>query len=152
MIHAKELRFGNKVQTKQGEIITVQQILADTLVYDTLIKVSRETANVRGAYKTASYSTQFVEEIQEVYYQEIVPILLTPEILEKCGFRNFVREEWIFKMGNSHADFEFNAEGLRLRQPTSCRVNIRYLHQLQNFLFAIAGFELEVDLTPEDQN
>ncbi|HEY4335449.1 MAG TPA: hypothetical protein VGM89_06115 [Puia sp.] len=146
MIHAKELRYGNKVQTKQGEVITVQQIHADTFVYDTLIKVSREAANVRGSYKTPAYSTQFIEEIQEAYYGEIIPIPLTPEILEKCGFKNFVREEWIFRMGNSYADFEFTVEGLRLRQPSSCRVNIRSLHQLQNYLFAIAGYELEVDL------
>ncbi len=151
MIHARELRCGNKVQTKQGEIIAVQQILADTLVYDTLIKVSREAAPVRGSYKTA-YSTQFVEEIQDAYYQEIVPIELTPAILAKCGFRNFVRDEWIFKMGSSHIDFEFSAEGLRLRQPASCLVDIRYLHQLQNFLFAIAGYELEADLGPESQD
>lgn len=151
MIHAKELRYGNKVQTKQGKIITVQQIHADTLVYDTLIKVSREPANARGSYK-ASYHTPFIEEIQEAYYQEVMPIMLTCEILEKCGFKNFVREEWIFRVGNSHVDFEFTVEGLRLRQPNSCRVNIRTLHQLQNFLFAVAGFELEVDLMPEEKN
>jgi len=32
MLHAKELRFGNKVLTQNGEIITVQQILGNTLV------------------------------------------------------------------------------------------------------------------------
>jgi hypothetical protein len=141
MIHAKELRFGNKVQTLQGDIITVQQILSHTLVYDTQIKVNRELAVAGRAYTTA-YTTQVVEVVKESEYQEIAPITLTPKILEKCGFRNFVREEWILTIGNSHFDFEFTEEGLRLRHPTPSRVAIRHLHQLQNFLFAIAGYEL----------
>lgn len=145
MIHAKEIRFGNKVQTRQGEVITVQQILSNSLVYDTRIKVSREMANVRSGYKNA-YTAQVIEEVKEADFQDLAPIELTPKILEKCGFRNFVREEWILKVGNSNFDFEFVSEGLRLRHPTPSRVSIKYLHQLQNFLFAIAGHELAVEV------
>ena len=145
MIHARELRYGNKVQTQKGEVITVQQILCNTLIYDTQIKVSREVANVRGSYKH-SYSSQFIEEVKEAEFQEIEPIVLTPKILEKCGFRNFVRDEWILKVGNSHFDFEFTADGLRLRQPTPSRASIKNLHQLQNFLFAISEHELAAEL------
>ena len=145
MIHAKELRFGNKVQTQQGEIITVQQILCNTLIYDTLIKVSRETAAVGKYYKT-DYSTQFIEVVKEAEYQEINGIFLTPRILEKCGFRNFVREDWIYSIGNSHIDFVFTSDGLRLREALTSQINLKYLHQLQNFLFAIAGHEMDVDL------
>jgi hypothetical protein len=145
MIHARELRLGNKVQTQQGDIITVQQILANTLIYDTQIKVSREFASVSASYKTA-YTTQFVEVIKESEFQEIDPIVLNPRILQKCGFRNFVREEWILSIGNSHLDFEFTDDGLRLRHPTPSRLPIKHLHQLQNFLFAIAEYELEVKL------
>jgi hypothetical protein len=145
MIHAKELRIGNKVQNQDGQFITVQQILANTLIYDTQIKVSRETASVRASYKTA-YTTQFIEVVKEADFQDIDPIALTPRILEKCGFRNFVREEWIFSIGNCHIDFEFVADGLRLRNSIPSRMGIRYLHQLQNFLFAIVGYELEIDL------
>jgi hypothetical protein len=145
MIHAKELRFGNKVQTQAGQIITVQQILSNTLIYDTQIKVGRELANVRGSY-THAYTSQFIEVIKEVDFQDINPVILTPKILEKCGFRNFVRDEWIFSRGNSHFDFVLNADGLRLRHTTPCRVSIQYLHQLQNFMFAIAGHELEIEL------
>ncbi len=145
MIHAKELRFGNKVQTQQGEIITVQQILCNTLIYDTQIKVSREAAAVGKYYKTA-YSTQFVEVVKEADYQEIEPIMLTPKVLEKCGFRNFVREDWIYSVGNSHIDFILTEDGLRLRQPVASQVSLRYQHQLQNFLFSISGHELETEL------
>jgi hypothetical protein len=142
MILAKELRYGNKVQTQDGDVITVQQILSNTLIYDTQIKVSREAATVRGSLRTA-YATQFVEVVKQADLQEIDPIELTPKVLENCGFRNFVREDWILTVGNSHIDFEFNADGLRLRNPLPSQVRIKYLHQLQNFLFAIAGHELE---------
>jgi len=145
MIHAKELRYGNKVQTQDGDVITVQQILSNTLIYDTQIKVSREAATVRGSLRTA-YATQFVEVVKEADLHEIDPIRLTPKVLENCGFRNYVREDWILKVGNSHIDFEFNEDGLRLRNPLPSQVRIQYLHQLQNFLFAIAGYELEAAL------
>lgn len=145
MIHAKELRYGNKVQTLQGETITVQQILSNTLIYDTEIKVTQEMASVGKSYKT-TYYTQVVEVVKEAEFQEILPIVLTPKILEKCGFRNYVREEWILKVGSSHLDFEFKDDGLRLRHPIPCQVSLRHLHQLQNFLFSIAGYELETDL------
>jgi len=145
MIHIKELRFGNKVQTLQGEIITIQQLLCNTIIYDTQLEVSEEFANVRG-YNNSNYSTQMSEVIKEIDYLEIEPIVLSAEILEKCGFRNFLREEWIFTVGNKHIDFEFTDKGLRLGRPAPpSQINIRYLHQLQNFIFAITNHELEVE-------
>ena len=145
MIHAKELRYGNKVQTQDGEVITVQQVLSHSLIYDTQIKVSREATAVRGSLRTA-YASQFVEVVKEADFNELEPIFLTPRVLEKCGFRNFVREDWILSIGNSHIDFEFTAEGLRLRQPVAGQMNLQYLHQLQNFLFFVTGHELEPEL------
>lgn len=145
MIHAKDLRFGNKVQTRDGETITVHQILGNSLIYDTQIRVNREIAAVRGSLRTA-YASQFIEVVKEADYAEVDPIVLTPKVLEKCGFRNFVREEWILSVGNTHIDFTFTEEGLKLRQPTPGAVPIRYVHQLQNFLFSVMGYELVSEL------
>lgn len=145
MIHAKDLRFGNKVQTQEGEVITVQQILSHSLIYDTQIKVNREVAAVRGSLRTA-YASQFVEVVKEAGFQEVEPITLSPKVLEKCGFRNFVREDWIYSFGNTHIDFEFSDDGLKLRQPTPGQVNMKYLHQLQNFIFSVTGHELTTEL------
>lgn len=142
MIHAKDLRFGNKVQTRDGETITVHQLLGNSLIYDTQVRVSREASAVRGSLRTA-YATQYIEVVKEADYAEIDPIVLTPKVLEKCGFRNFVREDWILSMGNTHIDFTFTDDGLKLRQPTAGAVPIRYYHQLQNFLFSVMGHELE---------
>jgi hypothetical protein len=141
MIHAKDLRFGNKVQTRDGETITVHQLLGNSLIYDTQIRVNREVAAVRGSLRTA-YASQYVEVVKEADYDEVEPIVLTPKVLEKCGFRNFVREEWILSVGNTHVDFSFTDEGLKLRQPTPGAVPIKYYHQLQNFLFSVMGHEL----------
>ena len=146
MLHAKDLRFGNKVFNKKGEVITVQQILSNTIVYDTAINVSRRQLSKVSGFNNASYTTDVLEVVKEAAMQEIVPISLTPKILESCGFRNFVRDEWILSHGNVHTDFIFNEEGLRLRHATTSRVKIIYLHQLQNFFYAISGQELEVNL------
>jgi hypothetical protein len=145
MIHAKDLRFGNKVQTRDGETITVHQLLGNSLIYDTQMRVNREVAAVRGSLRTA-YASQYIEVVKEAEYDDIEPIVLTPKVLEKCGFRNFVREEWILSVGNTHVDFTFTDDGLKLRQPTPGAVPIRYYHHLQNFLSSVMGFELRGDL------
>jgi hypothetical protein len=147
MVHAKDLRYGNKVFNKKGEIITVQQILGNAIVYDTAINVSRRHLSKVSGFYNSAYTTEVVEVVKEVELQEIVPIALTPKILEQCGFRNFIREEWIFTYGNNyHFDFEFTGEGLKLKHPTPTRIGIKYLHQLQNFIYAISGEELEFSL------
>ena len=145
MLQAKDLRIGNKVFNRKGEVITVQQLLANTLIYDTQINISRKVANA-GAFYEDSYTTEVIELIKEVDFNDVTPVSLTPKILEKCGFRNYLRDEWIISVGNTHTDFTFSGEGLRLRHSTPTRVGIKFLHQLQNFFYAITGHELEVDL------
>ncbi|MBS1662047.1 MAG: hypothetical protein JST68_13470 [Bacteroidetes bacterium] len=145
MLHAKEFRLGNKLFNRKGEVITVQQLLSNSLIYDSQINISRKVANTSRFY-SESYTTEVVELVKEIDFHDVVPIALTPKILEKCGFRNFVRDEWIISYGNTHTDFEFTSEGLRLRHSTPTRVGIKYVHQLQNFFFAITGHELEVDM------
>ncbi len=145
MLHAKDLRLGNKIHNHKGEIVTVQQILSNTVIYDTQINISRKVAAVSRFYED-DYTTEVVEIVKEVDFNDVEPIELTPKILEKCGFRNYIRDEWILTFGNSHMDFEFLADGFRLRHPTPSRMGIKHLHQLQNFVFAITGHELEVQL------
>ncbi len=146
MIHTKELRFGNKVQTRQGEIISIQQILSNTIVCETQIEVNSEALALSGPSSETEYMFELNEVVREFDADEIYPIALTPEILKQCGFRNFVREEWIISVGNSHIDFVYVDNVLKLRCPAPSLSNIRYLHQLQNLLFAITSQELEVEL------
>jgi hypothetical protein len=142
MIHTKELRFGNKVQTRHGQVITVQQILSNTVIYDSKIELNRELVSVGGS-RNKDYYTQLNEIVKEVDCNDIDPIGLSEDILRKCGFRNFLREQWILKIGNSNFDWEFLNGRLRLRNPAPCLTSIQYLHQLQNFLYATANYELE---------
>jgi hypothetical protein len=146
MIHTKELRFGNKVQTRQGEIITIQQILSNAIVCETQIEVNSEALELSGASAEGEYLFELNEVVRELDIDEIYPIALTPEILKQCGFRNFVREEWIISIGNSHIDFVYTDNILRLRCPAPSLSNIKHLHQLQNLLFAITSQELEIEL------
>jgi len=142
MIHTKELRFGNKLQTKQGQVITVQQILGNSVIYESKLELNHEPVSV-GRSGATDYYTQLNEVVKEVDCNDIAPIALTDDILNACGFRNFVREQWILKIGSSNYDWEFVNGKLRLRNPSPCLTSIQYLHQLQNFLFAVANHELE---------
>ena len=145
MIHSKELRYGNKVKTRQGDVITVQQILCNSLIYDRKIEVNRQAVNVNGSYQS-DYVTELNEVVKEIDYNEVEPIALTVDILRKCGFRNYIREQWILSIEKSHIDFDYEANELKLRNPAPAAASIKYLHQLQNFLFALSTHELEVEL------
>ena len=144
MIQAKDLRFGNKVLNQTGEVITVQQILQNTVVYNSYLQVGKDEMSPY-ASSVLSYATKVVEVIEEVEYAHLKPILLTTQILESCGFRNFKREEWILSFDRSHADFEFTTEGLKMSGPAAFKKPIKYLHQLQNVLFALTGHELGIN-------
>jgi hypothetical protein len=143
MIHTKELRLGNKIKTRHGQVITVQQVLSNTVIYDSKIEVNRELVSV-GRSRNTDYHTQLNEIVKEVECNDVEPIALSEDMLRKCGFRNFLREQWILKIGNSHFDWEFLDGKLRLRNPTPWLNSIESLHQLQNFLYAVANYELEL--------
>lgn len=79
-------------------------------------------------------------------YKDLKPILITPEILEKCGFKidePFEDSRPIYSNGTMTIDFD-------TMQPTIAGfgiadVKIEFLHQLQNLYFALYGKELEVN-------
>lgn len=143
MIHAKELRFGNKLFNQSGHVITVEQILHGTIVFNNYLQVNNES-NGYGS-SVLSYTSRVVEVIEEIEYQNLSPIPLTEQILKNCGFRNFLRDEWILSFERSHADFTFNNDGLQMREPAAFRKPIRYVHQLQNVFYALTGQELRMD-------
>lgn len=84
-----------------------------------------------------------------VDWNNINPIPLTPEILEKCGLKNGNSEldRNVFYSTNKHlAQFSVNISGsfgiyvgvfIALRS-----VHLEYLHQLQNLYFALTNTEL----------
>lgn len=145
MIQAQELRLCNKVYNQTGEIITVQQILHSTVVYDTEMKIGRDLAQVTDSYEI-SFTASVIELVKEAEYHELGAISITPETLQKCGFKNFHRVHWFMNYGSGHVEFELTDDGLRLRQPTATWISISYVHQLQNFIFALTGKEIKAAL------
>lgn len=100
MINSNELMLGNYVEV-HGDFLKVELIAKDYLNCDDM----------------------------ELYYDEINPIPITEEILEKCGFHKrgnlFVNdfEDKIFQIGIN----EYQLLGLHKL--------FRYLHELQNIYF-----------------
>jgi hypothetical protein len=145
MIQARELRLGNKVLNPQNEIVTVLEIHSQSIVFDTQLELNREPVHTRGS-RNQEYVIQLAESVKEFEFSELQPITLNEDILLKCGFRNFLREQWIITIGNSHIDFEFYDGVMRLRCPAPALSNVRYLHQLQNLMYSITSRELEMEL------
>jgi hypothetical protein len=71
------------------------------------------------------------------------PIQLTPSILENCGFvtPEMCQDTVMFKDG---VMLDLHRGKILLRD--NGRVELMYLHQLQNLYFAMTGTELEIDL------
>ena len=89
MIQAKELRFGNKVYNpKNAEIITVQQILHSTIIYDTQSKYAKGIKPELGKELTIYYmpSTPDKYYIPRSLPYEIIPIMLAIPGLIFCVF------------------------------------------------------------------
>jgi hypothetical protein len=142
MIHTKELRFGNRLITRQGQVITVQQILSNSVIYESKIEVNSQLV-AAGSARSREHFSQLNEVVKEADCMDIRPIALTPDILRQCGFRNYIREQWILRIDNTNFDWEFQDGKLRLRNPAPTLKPIQSVHELQNFLFAITNYELE---------
>jgi hypothetical protein len=77
-------------------------------------------------------------------FDKMKPIPLTPEILEKCGFKKRRGGAYGIIWHKERIDIIKDEDKLYYRQFQ--RLPIRYLHQLQNLYYALTGEELEVHL------
>lgn len=122
MIDQKELRIGNWVKCDLGAPLKIRELHSEWYV-----------SGSNWYYKTSN------------------PIHLTPEILEKCHFfkdkngnliQQFpVRLELSFNDGN-HAELDL----IQDRKIVSFKHgHLKYLHQLQNFVYALTGEELRIE-------
>jgi hypothetical protein len=87
----------------------------------------------------------------------VEPIPLTPEILEKCGFENAIDGMRIelpisddlkcdnYDLYMSYYSKEFFIAGINENSGFG-RMNLKYLHHLQNLYFAMTGEELPISL------
>jgi hypothetical protein len=137
MIQATELRIGNWIAEEAA--------LSNSITYCQLNSISKDKISV---VKNGNWIVN-----TRCYY--CLPIPLTPEILEKCGFvgkykscgysytKNIVtltsqdEDDLGNPVPNYVLHFYYNYQGAPLY----------YLHQLQNLYFVLTGEELNISLT-----
>lgn len=134
-MEAKELMIGDWVQ--------VPSLIDNVEHYDAWCKV-----------KQLRDCDLDVVGFKELKYSEIIPILLTPEILEKNGFVKFVGSQYVLPKCSAGVILTKikempNANGIWLvaikNGYTDARIVITYVHELQHAL-RLCGVEKEIAL------
>lgn len=136
ILKASDLRIGNLVELRDKKFTKVWSI--DENGINVIVEPYEEDGRAYAAL-----------------WGDIIPIPLTPEILEKCGFikgrdkdypksiADYYRKgRWLIKLTGPEYDCE-------IRISISWHKNITHitsLHQLQNLYFALLGEELEINL------
>ncbi len=137
MIQANELRIGNIVHVDglHGNInMSISAITQKATLEDS---------------KRVIFFKQDKEKVGE-FLEHCYPIILTVEMLEKCGFEfvgSAINNESVVSVYGDYAKGKFvlNAghhEWWFWSSPFNTM--IKYLHQLQNLYFALTGEELEI--------
>jgi len=125
---AQELRIGNLIQVG-GNTIDTYQTYKPIAITAELIKAIQEENEERG--------NDYILSVWQ-------PIPLTPEILEKAGFKHI--DGW------NDSWWYFDTVGVNLHlgklyyNDLSKHVELHSLHQLQNLTFALTGQELTIKL------
>jgi len=83
-----------------------------------------------------------------VDYNNIFPIPLSPEILEKCGFVWSIYHQAFHKHNDGHETYDLNEcypsgyQFSTFKKQTLIGIPVQSLHQLQNLYFSLCGEEL----------
>jgi hypothetical protein len=84
--------------------------------------------------------------------EKLIPIPLTPEILEACGFVNNDYQSWYLSWESYELQYSGHDKELGILSPDGCTSGhtvyfpCQYLHHLQNLYFALTASELPVNL------
>ncbi len=77
----------------------------------------------------------------------VLPIFLTPEILEKAGFEKTMAWTYAIDLvGNIKLVYYLGERGVSIGFKDYSDFKCEYLHQLQNLYFALTGEELNIEL------
>lgn len=97
--------------------------------------------NHNGEFKQATPNT--ILEVWEADRIWVMPIPLTPEILERAGFEFYTYCDcWVIETTTG----EIILSDKYILQSTDSITQLYFLHQLQNLFFALTGEELKIEL------
>jgi hypothetical protein len=142
-IKAQDLRIGNYI-ILCGVDYNHDNIFPDPEM-DEIIEVSAGT--IADVEKNGAYTVPFYK-----------PIPITPELLEKAGFRygnNILHDQSVLEgfRGGKHNKYIISKvnNGFALSSYFASAFNVihtdlKYLHQLQNLYFSLTGEELQINL------
>lgn len=147
MIHARELRIGNWVYMIDDST-EAKEYLKESLHFDRLAQVTAFSQHDNGVVSHWKAKSIVGGAIHSGGYERnLYPILLTEEILLKCGFV-LTNGEFV-NNGIQVVYDDGDAPGIvgdyRLRFNGTLRI-IDNLHQLQNLYWCLTGEELNVQL------
>lgn len=132
MILPNDLRIGNLVARKAAPkgITTYHKVLA-------LEKITLRIDN---------YPLLPEPSIGDVEYESVNGIPLTPEILEKCGFKRVENQKDVTFENEYQDKIRVNELSYRfsLSRRHSFWVDVKYLHELQNWYIKAERGELEI--------
>lgn len=163
MINVKELRLGNIVKASLNEGVSYMKVVR--LEHSKISLCALDDYNLRADFERRIYDcevrTHSGKRIYDDSFEKIEPIPLTEELLLKCGFENYIGEQYD-KNEEYACNFEYQLESGIFYRDLICKpydgmyvffadsqekgIKYYYLHQLQNIYFYLTGKELEVKL------
>lgn len=137
MIAANEMRIGDYFLC-DGKILWLSEIMHLKKIKEWVYEGWHEETKQR-------YSINFFEA---------EPIILTPEILEKCGFEKeeeiFINYPYFLESGFTLSYGKINPDFWLFGSMEPSKIifgkPVESIHQLQNLYFALTGKELEINL------
>ena len=136
MIQANELRIGNIFWENYGGYKVITAIGCNS------VGDMKNTVSARGIGFTLS---------GQYDCDAISPVLLTPEILEKCGFEK-ANDRYggylspVFNSGRIRLSWYSETDDDWYWYNGCWNTKIKHLHQLQNLYFSLTGEELTINL------
>ena len=145
MLKANELRIGNfifwnsRLSFPEMSVLTLQ-VEVISILNDKIGYISPGIEHRSEPFEDDILQTQVAQRPLE----EFEPILLTRDMLEKCGFENI-------DANDQYNSYKKEPLTIRFVAGNAIRANIgdhefvcQYLHQLQNLYFDLTGEELEI--------
>lgn len=125
MIKANELRLGN------------------------IVRVANLTGTIKNLYSDGEVEMSFSPGYEYIY-EDLQPIPLAPELLERCGF-TVQNDLYSLKMKDDSVLFVSSTEATAFVSQASIHdaageAPCKSLHQLQNLYFALTGEELTINV------